>query len=180
MSLFGVAEPAPLRVTVTATLADVLELNRTSREQRLKGWLAAGFGILQLVLAACFLLAGDRWELARGLVIPGVLFLLIGLAAPTLAGLGTWFFRHPRRPFTLEFVPSGVFVEDQGNRDHLEWGVVERWYQTTNLIVLVIPGDAIAVPKRCCSAEDLMVLVRIIEQGVGAGKKRNDASSGLP
>jgi hypothetical protein len=161
-----------MRLTIHHTLRDILELNRTVREQRLKAWLISLLGVAHLLLGAWLVAFRGNQPNASLAFAAGGAFLGLGALVTTLAGFGAWVFRRERAPLVLEFGPSGVaFVEADGPH-WVRWELFSRWYETRNLIVLiagrVAGGDSLAVPKRNCPEAEWDTLRGWIQSGIGS------------
>src|SRR5688572_18308100 len=142
--------PEAVRLTVQHRFPDVLELNRTAREQRVKAWL--------IMLVAAALAALGLWVLwfeenrptATPVLVSAGVFLLLGIGAPWLAALGAWLLKARRKAFEMVIDPGGVTLVLGPDRVMFVWGVFRRWFETPNLLVLVGRGDSLAIPKRSC------------------------------
>jgi YcxB-like protein len=148
-------------------LTDILELNRTAREQRFKALLVILFVIaLGLVGVWLAIFQGNQPDSIAAFEFAGI-FLVHGLAAPWIAGLGAWFFKTTREPFEVEIKLDGVIISSGSNCTELNWKNFRRWYETKNLMVLVGIGDAFAIPKRSCGAADWQNLQEVVRCGLG-------------
>jgi hypothetical protein len=155
-----------MRLSFRLKLADFLEVNRTAWEQRMKA--------LVVILLAIFMgLIGGWLVLFRGnqpdaTVVFGAagLFLVLGLCAPWIAGLGGWV-KGPRSTVDVEITLDGVVIQARAKRIELGWNSFQRWYETTNLIVLVGCGDAIGIPRRSCEHSEWGTLRELLRTALG-------------
>jgi hypothetical protein len=156
-----------VQVRIFPEFQDVLELNTWAWPQRVKGYIAVGFGLLMAL--GCVVDWAVRENAPNPLlgVGAGVMFILIGLIATRLTALGAWLRRSARRPYLVEVSPEGVAVTNEGKeRACAGWEPFKPYYETPNLLVLPIrhAGDALMIPKRCCSAEQLAELRDLLTQ----------------
>jgi hypothetical protein len=157
-----------MRLTFQHTLGDILELNRSVREQRLKAWLVIVLGMGFLLAAAWLAALRNNQPDATVVFIVAAVIILIGAFGTRVAGLGAWFLKARRSPYELEFCPDGVaFLEDRV-RVLVGWEHFYRWYHTKRLLVLVTAGDALAIPKRSCGDAEWAELLAIIERYLGS------------
>ena len=156
-----------VQIHVQPRFHEVMELNRWAWQQRIKGYIIVGFGLVMVV--GCVLhsyLDENSPEPTPG-VLAGGLFVLIGLSATRVAGAGTWLFKRAWRPYLVEVSPEGVAVTPEGQgRVFVGWELLKPYYETPNLLVLPIPAtaDAVAIPKRYCSEEELTELRELLTQ----------------
>lgn len=156
-----------LQLKFQHTLEDILELNRTAREQRLKAWFISAFGVVLLLWGGWFAAFGDPERSAAPIFVSGGFFLLIGLFATRLAGYGAWRLKASRAPYELELTSSGVkFLESDGPQN-VPWEDFPRWYLTPNLLVLVGRADALAIPKRSCPESAWCEVLDLVRNYVG-------------
>ncbi len=136
-----------MRVTVKHTLADILELNCSVREQRIRGWLVMALAASAWLYGIWLLInPGNRPEPTPLFFAAGMLT-LVGLFATRLAGLGAWLLKTQRSPYELEFDEAGITLMMGHEELSLPWSRFSRWLLTRNLLVLVSPAEAVAVPK---------------------------------
>jgi hypothetical protein len=156
-----------MRLTFQHTLTDLLEVNCTAREERLKGWLIALVGAAHVLLGVWVVFFWGNQPDATPVFLAGGAFLGLGAVATRLAGFGTWLLKSRRVPFELEVGPSGIaFVEADGLR-RVGWELFSRWYETPNLIVLVSGGDSLAIPRRSCGEAEWVALLGWVCGGIG-------------
>lgn len=134
-----------MRCRFRHTLSDIVELNRYAFEQRVKGWVAAGVAVMVAFVGTLVWIRDGEF--------PGVvyfiaaLFLGMSLGGTRLAGLGAWI-RTPKIEGEFEIDDRGVeYLHCNGPQ--IDWRAMSRWFTTPNLIVLAVPGDMIAIPRRC-------------------------------
>jgi YcxB-like protein len=149
------------------SLHDIIELNRTVREQRLRAWI---IGILAVGLGAAGL-----WMAYRGdgpspapVFVAAALSAALAVGAPWLAGLGAWLLKTPKTPLEVYIDFNGVLFIEQDQRAIVRWGEFRRWFTTPNLLVLVGKQDALAIPRHCCNAAQWEVLERLVHQALGS------------
>jgi heme A synthase len=156
-----------MRLTFQHTLADILELNRTLREQRLKAWLISLLGVGHMLLGMWMIVFGGREADGALVFVAGGIFLGLGAICTRLAGLGTWVLKARRTPIELEVDASGfTFIEAEGLYV-APWEVFRRWYVSKNLLVLVGRGDNLAIPKRSCPEAEWEELLGLVQSGIG-------------
>jgi hypothetical protein len=157
-----------MRLTFHHNLGDILELNRSIREQRLKAWLVTVLGLVALVVAAWLAAFRKNQPDATPVFVSAAVLLLLGAFTTRLAGLGAWLLKARRTPYALEVTPEGLAFVDEHDEALLQWPRFSRWYQTPNLLVLVAAGDALAVPKRSCSEAEWTELLALVQRCVGS------------
>src|SRR5438067_7805336 len=97
-----------MRLTIRPTLRDVMELNCSIREQRIRGWciMLTGAGGLCFAAVWGFFIDGSRDP--TPVVVGSAVILLIGAIATRLAGLGAWLIKTPKAAFEVEVSQAGV------------------------------------------------------------------------
>lgn len=156
-----------MRLRFQHTLADILELNRAAKEQRIKSLLVLLFAAaLALVAASWALFDQNQPNAIAALEFAGV-FLVLGLAAPWIAGMGAWLFKASRAPYEVEIKPEGVVLIVGTKLIECTWKDFRRWFRTENLLVLVGKGEALAIPKRCCDIVEWKSLGEVVRAGLG-------------
>lgn len=150
-------------------MSELLELNRSFKTPRLKGAMIILLGVAQIVVGAWIGLFQSDREGWLGVICFGVGFLLLGFAAPSIAGFGVWALRRaPQLDLTMS--AEGIrFVDTQGE-GMVTWDLFTRSYQTRNLLVLEVGWrDVQAIPRRAC---DPGAWPQLVEWAQAAGKKK--------
>jgi hypothetical protein len=154
-----------VQIQVRPRFQDVMELNRWAWNQRIKGYVAVGGGIIIALISVVMWWVQDEGPGPLPGVLAGGMFVLIGLIATRVAGAGAWLFQRAWRPYLVEVGPEGVAVTPDGKeRVAAGWDAFKPYYETPNLLVLPIRNvdDAVSIPKRCCSQEQLTELRQLL------------------
>jgi hypothetical protein len=157
-----------MRLTFQHTLGDILELNRSGREQRLMAWLVTLLGVGSLFVGIWVAIFQDNRPEPTPVFIAAGVFILLGCFATRLAGLGAWFLKAERTPFEIDVGPEGVVFLERGERAVVGWESFSRWYETETLLVLVAHGDAVAIPKRSSSEAGWRELLALVRTNLGS------------
>ncbi len=160
--------PGCLRLVFQHKLSDVLELNCSVREQRIKAWLTTLMGVVVfLIVTWATDNQNDQADRALGFIVAFV-FLLLGQLIPWIAGLAAWFFKVRQTHYEMEIGLEGITLLEGTKQVLVPWECFRRWYQTLNLVVLVLIGsDALVIPKRCCCDARLVEVLALVMKGLG-------------
>jgi hypothetical protein len=148
----------PVRIHIQPRFQEVIELNRWAWEQRLKGYIIIALGIALVITGVGVSFVQENGPDPFPVILFGGIFILMGMAATTLAGVGAWVHKRGWRPYLVEVSSEGVAVTTEGSeRVEAGWEAFKPFYETPNLLVLPIRNvnDSVAIPKRCCSHEQL-------------------------
>jgi hypothetical protein len=153
-----------MRLQYRLNLDELLELNRSSKYQRLKGGLISASGVGFVVWGAWLFL--DSGRDCTVIVLSGLAFILIGIAGPSLAGFGFWSLGWAQE-VTLEIQRDGFSYADVKGQAWVPWTFFTRCYATPHLLVLEFGWfDAMAVPKRTCEPAQWDELLALATNGV--------------
>lgn len=157
-----------MRLIIQPTFRDVLEVNKTLREQRIKGWLPLALGLAILLFSAWEVNVAQNPRDFRVLYGAGALFVILGLLATRVAGLGGWLLKSSREPFLLEVTNEDVAFIRLEARYALAWDRFRRWCLTQNLLILIGFGDCLVViPRRDCTVDGWRHLHEVVERRMG-------------
>lgn len=157
-----------MRLIIQPTLWDVLEVNKTLREQRIKGWLAVALGLGILLFSAWEVNVARNPRDFRVAYASGAAFVVLGLLTTRIAGLGGWLLKTSRESFLLEVTDEDVAIIRLDGRYALPWGGFRRWCVTQNLLILIGLGDCLVViPKRDCTVDVWRHLHEMVERRIG-------------
>jgi hypothetical protein len=157
---------AAMRLTFQHNLGDILEANCACREQRIKGWLGTLFGV-GLMLTGVVASFQDSQRDQTPVFISAAMFVLIGLFATRIAGLGAWYSKAQRSPFEIEVAAEGIAFITHHEPALLEWQSFSRWFRTKNLLALVTCGDALVIPKRSLDETQWQELLALVRSNLG-------------
>jgi hypothetical protein len=142
-----------MRLRYRLNLAELLELNRSSRYQRMKGAIVIAAGTMQLLLAVWMAYYPTEGRDAIIVAIFGTVFVLLGISAPMLAGLGKWALGGAPEIY-MDVSDGGIRFADKEGEFLIPWGRFKRVYKTRRLLVLEYhwAADVLAIPRRCCES----------------------------
>ena len=156
-------ESSVLKLSYRNTFSEVMELNKYAPEVRLKGYMTFGIGVIVLLVGSITLLFNhddSKWILLLWSV--GLCFMM-GIIVTRLAGLGAWI-RSSRPLLSFEFSLVTALVKIDDEAIELGWESCGYFYETPNLIVLRVPGDSFAIPKRAGGSDDILLLLRLLKK----------------
>jgi hypothetical protein len=155
-----------MQFSIDPRFREVLELNWTSRVQRIKMWIVIGVGAFMLCCAGWLHFVDAEPEKAAEIWPWGIVFALIGLSAPLLAAAGAWIWQGARKSYAVELDEEKIRLTWGEETADLGWELVERYYETQNLVVLVLSRwiDAVSIPKRVTTQEQLTDLLELLKK----------------
>jgi hypothetical protein len=149
-------------------MSDILEFNRSMREQRIKGYVVILLGVGLLAVGIEIVAFQQGQPEPAPVFIFGGAFILLGVFVTRLAGIGAWFLKSQRTLFEIEIRPDGVAFLEGSQTDLIGWENFSRWYETRNLLVLMTRGDGLAIPKRSCGEAEWHALQALVREKLGA------------
>ncbi len=153
-----------MRLKFQHTLADIMELNRSARDQRIGGWIVVLMGIAMMLVGISVAIFPSDKAAPMEFFPWAIIFVVLGLSTTRIAGFGAWFLKVRRAPpYEIEINQDGLAFLNGGQPVVVAWTNFSRWFETKNLLVLLAPEDAVAIPKRgtnCTEIEELANLVR--------------------
>lgn len=158
-------ESSVLNLSFRHTFNEIMELNKYAPEVRLKANLILSFAVISLLIGSITLLLNhddSKWIPFLGSI--GI-WILVGIMTTRVAGLGAWI-RSMRPLLNIQFSKATVSVKIDKETIDLGWETCGYFYETPNLIVLRVPGDSIAIPKRVCGSNDILLLLRLLKKRV--------------
>jgi hypothetical protein len=153
------------------TLAELLDLNRSSLQQRVGGYVVVAMGVAQIGLAA-YMAWPERSDRAFLPFAIGCCFLVLGLATPTIAGLGSWVLGR-NLEISLDVNERDVCYSDSNGQRVLPWNSLAKWSSTRSLWVLEFEEVWFTLPKRCCEPDQWQTILRWVESGKIAAAGQN-------
>ncbi len=156
-------ESSVLHLSFRHTFNEIMELNQNAPEVRLKARLVLSFAVISLLVGSITLLLNGDDSKWIPLVVSAGFWILIGMMVTRMAGFGAWI-RSKRPLLSIEFSKATVSVKIDKETIDLGWETCGYFYETPSLIVLRVPGDSIAIPKRVCGSDDMLSLLTLLKE----------------
>src|SRR5208283_507769 len=100
-----------MQLSYQLDLGEILELNRSSRYQRTKGAVIMAMGAAHLLVTAWMVYDQTEGTYPMYGAVVGSILILMGISAPTMAGLGAWVLgRAPK--MCIDVSELGIRCED--------------------------------------------------------------------
>lgn len=158
-----------MRFEYRLNLRELLDLNRSSGYQRLKGGVVAALGAAHVLLGAWMAIFPSGERDPAIVFASGAAFVGLGLIAPSLAGFGTWALGWAPQ-ITLEPGPNGLIFSDKAGAALLRWTELRKCYTTPSLYVMGFgANDPLALPKRCCDEAAWRTILEWMQSGKEGG-----------
>lgn len=156
-------ESSVLKLSFRHTFNEIMELNKYAPEVRFKARLVLSFAVISMLVGSITLLLNRDDSKWIPLVGSAGFWILVGLMVTRIAGFGAWI-RSKRPLVSIEFSKATVSVMIDNETIDLGWENCGYFYETPKLIVLRVPGDSIAIPKRVCGSNDILLLLRLLKK----------------